>query len=242
MQANKPAEGFREDQREFFDRLITDSWAAYKDPLWDRSRRLEIDELFASVAPRRILDVGCGCGFHDVLMAERPGVEVVQGIDYSARSVEAAEREYPHPQVHRRVGDLFSEPRGDYDLVVSFQVIEHLVDQAGFVEACARQARPGGWVAVGTPNRLRLDNRVRLALRREVLMIDPMHYRELSMRDLRRLGASAGLEFVTTFGHGLSLVPPRLNRQVIPPERGVQLARRMPALANVLCSVFRVPA
>ena len=26
--------------------------------------------------PRRVLDIGCGCGFHDVLMAERPGVEL----------------------------------------------------------------------------------------------------------------------------------------------------------------------
>jgi SAM-dependent methyltransferase len=237
----EPPTPYREDQRAFFDRLVTESWDAYRDPLWDRSRRLEIDELFAAVTPRRVLDVGCGCGFHDVLMAERPGVELVEGIDYSARSVEAADREYSHPRVHRRVGDLFAEPPGGYDLVVSFQVIEHLTDQAGFMEACARQARPGGWVAVGTPNRLRLENRIRLALRREPVTMDPMHFRELSARELRGLAAGVGLEPVTTFGHGASFIMPRLNRQLIAPERGLELGRRLPALANVLCSVFRVP-
>src|SRR5215211_943037 len=93
---------YREDQRAFFDQLVSESWDAYQDPLWDRTRRLEIDALFGVVAPRRILDVGCGCGFHDLLMAERPGVEHVDGIDYSPRSVEVAEREYPHPRVRRR--------------------------------------------------------------------------------------------------------------------------------------------
>jgi len=240
--ANSPTDAFREDQREFFDKLVTESWGAYDDPLWDRSRRLEIEELFRCVGPRRVLDVGCGCGYHDVLMAERPGVEVVEGIDYSARSVEAADREYAHPRVQRRVGDLFAEPPGGYDLVVSFQVIEHLTDQAGFMEACARQTCPGGWVAVGTPNRLRLDNRVRMALGRERLLIDPMHFRELSAAELGDLAAGAGLEPVSTFAHGLSLNVPRLNRQLITPARGIGLGRRLPALASTLCSVFRVPA
>jgi 2-polyprenyl-3-methyl-5-hydroxy-6-metoxy-1,4-benzoquinol methylase len=235
-----PSTTYREDQRAYFDELVTDAWDTYDNPLWDRTRRLEIDELLASMQPRRILDVGCGCGFHDVLMAQRPYVEVVEAIDYSARSVEVADREYPHPRVHRRVGDLFAEPPGGFDLVVSFQVIEHLTDQLGFLQACARAARPGGLVAVGTPNRLRLDNRIRLATRRPAQMIDPMHFREFSRRELDTLARKAGLEPVRRFAYGLSLTVPRINRQVVPPTAGVELGRRLPALANVMCCIYRV--
>lgn len=237
---SRPPTPYREDQREFFDELVTESWDTYESELWDRTRRLEIDQLFATVSPRRVLDVGCGCGFHDVLMADRRGVEVVEGIDYSPRSVEAADREYPHPRVRRRTADIFSEPAGSFDLAVSFQVIEHLTDQLGFLQACRRQVRPGGWVAVGTPNRLRLDNRLRMAFRREPLLIDPMHYRELSRRELLNLGAAAGLEPVATFGYGFSLIVPRINRQLVPPALGVSIGRRIPALATVMCSIFRV--
>jgi SAM-dependent methyltransferase len=231
----------QKDQRSFFDELITGSWESYHDPLWDETRRLEVAELFARVSPRTVLDVGCGCGFHDILMAEQEGVDHVDGIDYSGRSVEVAQREYPHPRVHRRVADVFAESAVGYDLVVSFQVIEHLRDQIGFLRACARLVRSRGWIAVATPNRLRLDNRVRLACRRQPVLVDPMHFRELSHEELRALGCAADLEPVDSFGHGLSLTLPRLNRQIVPPRRGVRLGRRVPRIANQMCALFRAP-
>jgi SAM-dependent methyltransferase len=45
-----------------------------------------------------------------------------------------------------------------FDLVVSFQVIEHVEDVAGYVQEMRRVARPGARVLVTTPNR-----RLRLA-------------------------------------------------------------------------------
>jgi SAM-dependent methyltransferase len=236
-----PPVTYQEDQRSFFDKLITGSWDSYHSPLWNEARRLEVAELFARLSPRTILDVGCGCGFHDVLMAEQEGVAHVEGIDYSARSIQVAQLEYPHPRVHRRVGDLFAEAPAQYDLVVSFQVIEHVRDQLGFLRACARQVRNGGWVAVATPNRLRLDNRIRLAFRREPVLIDPMHFRELSIAELRELGRAAGLESVASFAHGLSLTVPRVNRQIVPPRRRLGLGRHVPRIANQMCAVFRAP-
>ena len=104
---------FLEDQRQFFDELITEEWDTYQSADWDRRRRLEVDSLFRLVTPRRVLDVGCGCGFHDVLMAERPGVEGVTGIDYSARSIEMAGHFYAHPKVSRGVEDIATMPPGE---------------------------------------------------------------------------------------------------------------------------------
>ena len=120
---------FVRDQRQFFDELVTEDWHSYISSEWDYVRRYEIGRLFRRIQPTTILDVGCGCGFHDRVMAEYPFVREVIAIDYSLKSIEAAEREYPHPRVTRWVSDFAEFPRDRaFDLVVSFQVIEHLDD------------------------------------------------------------------------------------------------------------------
>ncbi|HNY27860.1 MAG TPA: class I SAM-dependent methyltransferase [Candidatus Sumerlaeota bacterium] len=190
------------DQREFFDVKITEDWAQYRNERWDRTRRFEIARLFGIVRPRRILDVGCGCGFHDAEMARYPFVEAVEAIDYSARSVEKAQEVYPHAKVRRRVADIgeltAEEP---YDLVVSFQVIEHTPDDLEFVRQCARCVRPGGAVAVFTVHRLRPYNRVRMRYGKPPEMEDPMHKREYVPADLARLGEVAGLKVKCQFSY-----------------------------------------
>src|SRR5687767_441287 len=89
---------YHEDQRQFFDELITEEWGTYISADWDTVRRHEVARLFAIVQPRRVLDIGCGCGFHDKVMAEYPFVERVDAFDYSAQSIVKAEEVYPHPK------------------------------------------------------------------------------------------------------------------------------------------------
>lgn len=202
---------YRKDQREFFDALITEDWDTYSDPAWDAARRFEVNRLFELVAPRTILDIGCGCGAHDVLMAEQPGVERVVAIDYSAKSIETAEREYSHPNVFRSVVDVFDLPAEKFDLVVSFQVIEHLQNPREFLASCAGRARPGGSVAVFTPNRERLTNRVRRRLGLPLALEDPQHAAEHTVADLVRMGSELGLEPVGSFSYGLSLQVPKVG-------------------------------
>ena len=241
MMTDRPAprpEAFVDDQRAYFDTLITRDWETYQDPVWDASRSFEIRKLFELVSPRTVLDVGCGCGFHDVLIAEQRAVELVEGIDYSVNSIAVAEAEFRHPKVRRRVADIFQEPDSAFDLVVSFQVIEHLRDQLGFLAACARQARAGGHVAIATPNRLRLDNRIRMALGRSPTLVDVSHFRELSRGQLVDLAHQAGLRLVARFAYGLSFTIPRLNRQIVPLAAGIRLGSFSPPVANVFVMVF----
>jgi 2-polyprenyl-3-methyl-5-hydroxy-6-metoxy-1,4-benzoquinol methylase len=230
--------GYLEDQRSLHDDKMRENWAAYQDPVWDASRTFEVQQIFRHVSPRTVLDVGCGCGFHDVVMGGLQGVERVDAFDYSEATIEVAELEYPHPKVRRWVSSIFDEPDGAYDLVVSFQVIEHLRDQAGFLAACARLTRPGGWVAVATPNRLRFDNRVRRAFGRHELVVDDTHFRELSRLELTAMAHDVGLMPRATFGYGLSVIVPRLNRQIVPRMAGVRLGSRVPPIANVFVTVF----
>lgn len=45
-------------------------------------------------------------------------------------------------------------PDASVDVVVNFQVIEHLWDQGQFIRECARVLRPAGLLMVSTPNRI----------------------------------------------------------------------------------------
>src|SRR3546814_5503301 len=79
-----------QDQLEMFYELITEDWETYLNSDWDQSRRFEVAFLFDQVRPETVLDVGCGCGFHDQVMAGYDFVREVHAIDYSAKSIERA--------------------------------------------------------------------------------------------------------------------------------------------------------
>ena len=193
------------DQRRYYDELITEDWETYLYrelfSLW----RFEVRMLFRWVRPATILNLGCGCGFHDVEMARRPFVKRIDAVDYSSRSIEQADNHYPHPKVHRRVADFYTlEGPDPYDLVVSFQVIEHVEDAERFLDLCRRLCRPEGNVALFTANRLRPHNRIRMRHGRPAELEDPMHKQEFSREELRELGARTGLTPVKVFTYGLS--------------------------------------
>lgn len=223
------------DQRQFFDEKIVEDWERYRSTEWDAVRRYEVSWLLGRLRPARILDVGCGCGFHDVEMASRPFVSQVHGIDYSARSIEQAELHYGARKVRRWAEDLgeFSPPE-PYDLVVSFQVIEHPPDAEEFLEDCSRCCRAGGHVAAFTVNRLRPYNRKRLRYGKEPEMEDPMHFREFTAEELRLLGDSVGLE-----------APAVIHYQADLPKWPVwwrlRIGRLFPPTATRLGAIWRKP-
>lgn len=147
------------DQRQFFDELITEDWASYRSDAWDYTRRFEVKRLLRDLRPKRVLDVGCGCGFHDVELASYPFVERVEAVDYSVESIRTANAVYPHVKVFRRVADLATDDPGPvFDLVVSFQVIEHLPDPDPYFRYCLRACHPGAYTHGSAADREILDH------------------------------------------------------------------------------------
>lgn len=100
---------------------------------------------------KRVLDIACGEGYGAAALV-RAGASSVLGVDISADVCEHARRKYG---LDARPGDALAIPVPDrsFDLVVSFETIEHVDDPAAFLAECARVLVPEGMLIVSTPNR-----------------------------------------------------------------------------------------
>jgi 2-polyprenyl-3-methyl-5-hydroxy-6-metoxy-1,4-benzoquinol methylase len=230
------------DQRQFFNELITEDWETYKSDDWNYTRSFEVKQLFDRVQPASILDIGCGCGFHDKVMADYAFVEMVDAIDYSEQSILRAEATYPHLKVRRIVADFTTHyPERKYDLVVSFQVLEHISNPDEYMNFCVKSCAPQGFVAIVTPNRLRLENRLRRLEGQSPVLIDVMHYREYSLKELKAIGKKFGLKTYASFGFGFpNYGLPGLKKLSI--RQLTKLGCYFPLLANGIGIIWRNPA
>ncbi len=101
---------------------------------------------------RRVLDAGCGAGYGSAYLA-RTAAGVV-GLDRSTDALEFAISHYQSENLKYVQGSCDSLPirSGSVDLVVSFEVIEHLKDWAIFLSEARRVLAPGGQAIISTPN------------------------------------------------------------------------------------------
>jgi SAM-dependent methyltransferase len=99
----------------------------------------------------RIIDVGCGDGFHLGLLRDfgKPGWQL-EGVDSSARAVEAASRS--GLTVHQGIVQQLDLPCNAYDKAFLIQTIEHVDDPSGVLRAVHSLLRPGGSLTIVTDN------------------------------------------------------------------------------------------
>ena len=104
----------------------------------------------------RILDVGCGDGFHLRLLRDfgKPGWRL-EGVDLDERAVEAAAR--AGLIVHKGSVEQLDLPQTAYDLALLIQTLEHVDDPPGVLRAVRALLRPGGRLVVVTDNTRSLD-------------------------------------------------------------------------------------
>lgn len=236
MSVHERYRDFMPDQREFFDALVSEDWDSYSSKEWDETRKYEVAALFDRIQPASILDIGCGCGFHDQEMARYPFVESVLGIDYSSKSIEAANKHYPHEKVQRMAADLADLHKGEYDLVVSWQVFEHLNDPHLYFSSALRVLRPGGWLVIFTPNRMRLTNLKRILKGEPVQYCDPQHFYEYVPKEIKKIGLDHELKFIDWFGYrlsGLKFIDKMEH------SKQLRLGSSFPWFADLFCMIFK---
>ncbi len=119
--------------------------------------RLDWIDGIAPLKGQRVLDVGCGGGILADAMA-RKGADVL-GIDLAEKSLKVAQLhalEAGTSQITYRLvaaEALAAEMPDHFDVVTCMEMLEHVPDPASVVQACARLAKPGGWVFFSTINR-----------------------------------------------------------------------------------------
>ncbi|KUI40072.1 SAM-dependent methyltransferase [Mycobacterium sp. GA-1199] len=162
---------------------------------WFRRHEVVYEQMADRCADRDVLEAGCGEGYGANLIADV--ARRVVGLDYDESAVAHVRARYP--RVDMRHGNLAELPLADssVDVVVNFQVIEHLWDQGQFVRECRRVLRPGGCLLMSTPNR------VTFSPGRDT-PINPFHTRELNAAELTELLATEGFAVKCLYGvfHG----------------------------------------
>jgi SAM-dependent methyltransferase len=199
---------------------------------WFRRHQVVYQRLAPLCAGREVLEAGCGEGYGADLIA---GVaRRVVAVDYDPAAVAHVRGRYPKVEVMQANLAELPLPDASVDVVVNFQVIEHLWDQAQFVAECARVLRPSGLLMVSTPNRITFSPG-------RDTPINPFHTRELNADELRDLLVDGGFWKVSISGlfhgprlremdarHGGSIIDAQIARAVAdapwPPELAADVA------------------
>jgi SAM-dependent methyltransferase len=102
-----------------------------------------VDALFASAAPRSVLDVGCGEGVLTYRWAQQLGEKPIVGIDLADPKLEAQWRTRRRENLEFRkmdVDGLRSFPDRSFDLAAAIEVLEHVPDPEQTLAEMARIA------------------------------------------------------------------------------------------------------
>ena len=119
--------------------------------------RLDWIKSHVSVSDREVLDIGCGGGILSESLAQS-GAQVT-GIDLSIKALRVAKlhalevgaKSVAYEEISAE--DLALKRPESFDVVTCMEMLEHVPNPASVVEACARLAKPGGWIFLSTINR-----------------------------------------------------------------------------------------
>ena len=144
---------------------------------------------------RSICDLGCGNGHISGRLAAL-GYHVT-GVDASASGIQIAQRAYPGVEfVHALIDRTLN--LGEFDLVISSDVIEHLYRPSDLLEAAVTQLKPGGQILLGTPYHGYLKNLILAATGKMdahySALHDGGHIKFFSVNTLSKLMRAHGFE------------------------------------------------
>jgi SAM-dependent methyltransferase len=99
---------------------------------------------------RRVLDAACGEGYGTAMLAAA-GASAAVGVDIDPATVRHAAAGHG---IDARVADVAALPfdDGSFDLVVSFETIEHVLEPHNVLDELRRVLAPGGLLLISTPN------------------------------------------------------------------------------------------
>lgn len=118
--------------------------------------RLDWIDSHASIAGKKVLDIGCGGGILSESMAVK-GAEIT-GIDLSSKALAVArlhlmESGNSVEYLEISAEQLAEQSPASFDVVSCMEMLEHVPNPASTIAACAALVKPGGHVFFSTINR-----------------------------------------------------------------------------------------
>lgn len=131
---------------------------------------------------KTVLDAACGTGYGSYYLSQR--AKKVIGIDISPEAIAFCRKEYHRNNLSFQVGDIETTSFSDnfFDLVVSFETIEHLKHPDKFVSEMHRVLKKNGRFLISTP--------VKDVYDRTFLGNNPYHLHELTVDEFKLLLSS----------------------------------------------------
>jgi SAM-dependent methyltransferase len=127
----------------------------------------------------RVLDVASGEGYGSHLLSQY--ASSVVGVDVSADAVAHATSRYPTTNLSYITASCIQipEPDASFDVIVSFETIEHILEHQAFLQEVDRLLAPGGLFIISSPNRPEYSDRIGYK--------NEFHVKELDRADLKTL-------------------------------------------------------
>lgn len=102
---------------------------------------------------KTVLDLGCNTGYGSHILSSV--AQKIIGVDVSEKAIKVARELYGPDNIEFQVIDGKKLPFADggFDLITSFQVVEHIVAHEAYLQEIKRVLSPGGCAIFTTPNR-----------------------------------------------------------------------------------------
>ncbi len=101
-----------------------------------------------------VMDFASGTGYGVRMLRSEGGAAKVVGLDCSSIAIAYARRYHllDHVEYHCQDAQSLNLPGHTFDLVTSFETLEHVPDDRGMLQNVVRHLRPGGKLIISTPN------------------------------------------------------------------------------------------
>lgn len=184
-------------------------YPASEDARRDRIVRPRVDRIIDiakrfDVAHHKLIEVGAGTGLFCDEMAKVGFFEEIVAVEPTPSSAESC-RQRGVTVLEQPVESVPLE-EGGADLIVSFEVLEHLFSPKAYLESCKRLAAIGGMVVVTCPNVMGFDVRL---LREVSDTVTPEHLNLFHPESLKGLFESVGLEVLEL------MTPGKLDAEIV---------------------------
>lgn len=124
-----------------------------------------------------LLEIGCGEGRGIGLLKDK--TDSYTALDKIASVIEQLSKQYPDVKfIQDNIPPLNKLEDNSYDVIITFQVIEHIKQDKLFLEEIKRVLKPGGKALISTPNI------------KKTLTRNPWHIREYTADQLTQLASS----------------------------------------------------